>query len=76
MLLVFHDELLFVIDKLGAVLSNLYVHTHPPVFHALSYAHRCKYIIDSAVFDVVAQFVYAVPLLQHCANVVLLLDVQ
>ena len=68
--------LLFVIHTTGAVLSNLYVPLHTPVFHALSYAHKCKYLVHSVLSDVVVQLVYAVPFAQHCANVTLAFHVQ
>ena len=71
-----HAHELFVNHTTGAVLSNLYVHTHHHVFHTLSYAHKCRYLTHSVLSDVVAPLLYFVPLAQHCANVVVLLVVQ
>ena len=60
----------------GSTLSNLYVPLHAAVFHALSYSHKCKYLVHSVLFISLAPLLYAVPFDQHCANVVLLLVVQ
>ena len=73
---VFHVVELLSNPTLGATVSNLYVHIHDHVFHALSYAHRCRYHVHCVLRVSDAPFEYDVPFARHCANVVASLVVQ
>ena len=77
LILLFFQLLLLLFNcTVGFVLSNLYVPLHAAVFHALSYAHKCKYLVHSVLFVSVAPLLYDVPFAQHCANVALAFHVQ